>query len=263
MNTPVEPNMGRVRQPLKGKITFENVSFRYRPELPLVIKDFNLEMPAGGTLGIVGRSGSGKTTLTKLLQGLYPPFSGLVKIDGVDIREYEKSHLRTRIGVVLQENYFFSGTVRENISLTKPSATSEEIIYASSLAGAHEFVEKLPQGYDTFLEENASNLSGGQKQRLAIARALLTNPSILIFDEATSSLDPESEAVIQKNLAAITRGRTVIVVSHRLSMVVGAQRILVLDEGQRVAFGTHNELVNTPGIYRQFWQQQMGGGSNG
>ncbi|NLG12673.1 MAG: peptidase domain-containing ABC transporter [Lentisphaerae bacterium] len=263
MNTPVEPNMGRVRQPLKGKITFENVSFRYRPELPLVIKDFNLEMPAGGTLGIVGRSGSGKTTLTKLLQGLYPPFSGLVKIDGVDIREYEKSHLRSRIGVVLQENYFFSGTVRENISLTKPSATSEEIIYASSLAGAHEFVEKLPQGYDTFLEENASNLSGGQKQRLAIARALLTNPSILIFDEATSSLDPESEAVIQKNLAAITRGRTVIVVSHRLSMVVGAQRILVLDEGQRVAFGTHNELVNTPGIYRQFWQQQMGGGSNG
>jgi ATP-binding cassette subfamily B protein len=259
MNTPAEPNMGRVRAPLRGQVAFENVSFRYRPDLPLVIRDFSLEIPVGGSLGIVGRSGSGKTTLTKLLQGLYPPFSGLVKIDGIDIREIEKSHLRSSIGVVLQENYFFQGTVRENISLTKPSATAEEILRAAALAGAHEFIQTLPQGYDTVLEENASNLSGGQKQRLAIARALLTNPAILIFDEATSALDPESETVIKRNLAAIAKGRTLIIVSHRLSMLAGAQRILVIDKGEKVAFGTHQELLAQPGIYSQFWKQQMGG----
>ncbi|MBO7092641.1 MAG: peptidase domain-containing ABC transporter, partial [Victivallales bacterium] len=258
MNTPTEPNMGRVRAPLRGGITFENVSFRYRPDLPLAIHDFSLEIPPGGSLGIVGRSGSGKTTLTKLLQGLYPPFSGLVKIDGIDIREIEKSHLRSSIGVVLQENYFFHGTVRENISLTRPSATAEEIMRAAVLAGAHEFIQTLPQGYETVLEENASNLSGGQKQRLAIARALLTNPAILIFDEATSALDPESETVIKRNLAAIAKGRTLIIVSHRLSMLAGANRILVIDKGEKVAFGTHQELLAQGGIYSQFWKQQMG-----
>ena len=257
MNTKCEPNMGRVRHRVQGRVTFENVSFRYRPELPFAIDGFSLDMPAGASLGIVGRSGSGKTTLTKLLQGLYPPFSGLVKIDGIDIREYEKAHLRSNIGVVLQENYFFNGSVRENISLTKPSASGDEIIRAASLAGAHEFIQKLPQGYDTILEENAANLSGGQKQRLAIARALLTDPPILIFDEATSALDPESEAVIQRNLAAIARGRTIIIVSHRLSMVAGAQKIVVLDEGKMVAFGSHKELISKPGIYNQFWNQQM------
>ncbi|MCQ2396881.1 MAG: peptidase domain-containing ABC transporter [Lentisphaeria bacterium] len=255
----VEPNNGRVRQPVRGNISFENLNFRYRPDLPLAIKDFSLDIPAGTTLGIVGRSGSGKTTLTKLLQGLYPPFSGLVKIDGIDIRELEKSHLRSSIGVVLQDNYFFGGTVRENISLTKPSATGEEVLRAAAMAGAHEFIQTLPQGYDTGLEENASNLSGGQRQRLAIARALLTNPAILIFDEATSALDPESETVIQKNLGIIARGRTVIIVSHRLSMVAGAQKIIVLDKGLMVDVGTHSQLVERPGIYQQFWQQQMGG----
>ena len=263
MNTPAEPNTGRVRAPLHGGITFENVSFRYRPDLPLAIRDFSLEIPPGGSLGIVGRSGSGKTTLTKLLQGLYPPFSGLVKIDGIDIREIEKSHLRSSIGVVLQENYFFHGTVRENISLTRPSATAEEIMRAAAMAGAHDFIQTLPQGYETILEENASNLSGGQKQRLAIARALLTNPAILIFDEATSALDPESETVIKRNLAAIAKGRTLIVVSHRLSMLAGAQRILVIDKGEKVAFGTHQELLAQEGIYSQFWKQQMGSASAG
>lgn len=263
MNTPAEPNTGRVRAPLRGGITFENVSFRYRPDLPLAIRDFSLEVPPGGSLGIVGRSGSGKTTLTKLLQGLYPPFSGLVKIDGIDIREIEKSHLRSSIGVVLQENYFFHGTVRENISLTRPSATAEEIMRAAAMAGAHDFIQTLPQGYETILEENASNLSGGQKQRLAIARALLTNPAILIFDEATSALDPESETVIKRNLAAIAKGRTLIVVSHRLSMLAGAQRILVIDKGEKVAFGTHQELLAQEGIYSQFWKQQMGSASAG
>ncbi len=257
MNNPQESNAGRVRQPLRGNITFDNVSFCYQPGLPLVIKNFSLEIPIGCSLGIVGRSGSGKTTLTKLIQGLYPPFSGIIKIDGIDIREIEKSHLRGSIGVVLQDNYFFQGRVRENICLTKPSATTEEVIYVAKLAGADEFIVNLQQGYDTILEENAANLSGGQRQRLAIARALLTNPAILIFDEATSALDPESENIFQNNLTAIAKGRTVIIISHRLSMVARAQQILVLEQGQQAALGSHQELLAKEGIYREFWRQQM------
>ncbi|MCQ2378419.1 MAG: peptidase domain-containing ABC transporter [Victivallaceae bacterium] len=259
MNTPVEPMGGGVRNQLRGKVEFDHVSFQYRSDLPLVIKDFNLSITEGQTIGFVGRSGSGKTTLTKLLQGLYPVSQGVVRIDGIDIREIDKSHLRSSIGVVLQENYFFSGTVRENISLTKQSASLEEILYASKLAGADEFVQKLPRGYDTVLEENASNLSGGQKQRLAIARALLTNPPILIFDEATSALDPESECVIQQNLKAIARGRTVLIVSHRLSIVSHADRIVVIDKGEMSDSGTHRELLSREGIYKEFWSQQMRG----
>ena len=257
MNTPLEPAGGGVRNVLKGNIEFDNVTFQYRPDTPQVIRNFSLKIDQGMTVGIVGRSGSGKTTLTKLLQGLYPVQSGLIKIDGIDLREIDKAHLRSSIGVVLQENYFFNGTVRENISLTKRSAALEEIIYAAKLAGADEFVQKLPKGYDTMLEENASNLSGGQKQRLAIARALLTNPPILIFDEATSALDPESETVIQNNLAAIARGRTVLIISHRLSIVSNATKILVIDNGERTAFASHRELLAMPGTYSEFWHQQM------
>ncbi len=261
MNTPSEPQGGGVRNPLRGGISFEGVTFQYRPDLPSVIKNFTLDIPSGSTIGIVGRSGSGKTTLTKLLQGLYPVQQGLIKLDGIDLREIDKSHLRSSIGVVLQENYFFSGTVRENISLTKRNATNEEIIYASKLAGADEFVQKLPRGYDTVLEENASNLSGGQKQRLAIARALLSNPPILIFDEATSALDPESEHVVQTNLKAMARGRTVLIVSHRLSIVSHSDKIIVIDNGELSAAGTHKELLEKPGTYQEFWRQQMGGGA--
>jgi ATP-binding cassette subfamily B protein len=259
MNNPTEPSSGGVRNPLRGQITFDNVTFQYRPDLPSVILRFSLDIPLGSTIGIVGRSGSGKSTLTKLLQGLYPVTQGLIKIDGIDIREIDKSHLRSSIGVVLQENYFFSGTVRNNISLTKRNATIEEIIYAAKLAGADEFIQKLTRGYDTVLEENASNLSGGQKQRLAIARALLSNPPILIFDEATSALDPESEHVVQSNLKAISKGRTVLIVSHRLSIVSHSDNILVIDNGQRAAFGTHKELLAQPGTYQEFWNQQMRG----
>lgn len=260
MNTPTEPDGGGVRNSLRGQVTFENVTFQYRPDLPPAILRFSLDIPQGSTIGIVGRSGSGKSTLTKLLQGLYSVGQGLIKIDGIDIREIDKSHLRSSIGVVLQENYFFSGTVRDNISLTKRNATIEEIIYAAKLSGADEFIQKLTRGYDTILEENASNLSGGQKQRLAIARALISNPPILIFDEATSSLDPESEHVIQTNLKAISKGRTVLIVSHRLSIVSNADKILVIDKGERTDLGTHQELLEQPGTYREFWQQQMGRG---
>ncbi len=258
MNSPQEPAGGGVHNPLKGNISFENICFRYTPDTPQVIKNFELSIPAGATLGIVGRSGSGKTTLTKLLQGLYPLQSGLIKIDGIDIREIDKAHLRTNIGVVLQENYFFHGTVRENICLTKKSASMEEVIYATRLAGADEFVQELTKGYDTVLEENASNLSGGQKQRLAIARALLTNPPILVFDEATSALDPESESIIQKNLKAISKGRTVLIISHRLSMVHGSDMILVMDKGEKEALAPHSKLVKQAGVYKEFWHQQMG-----
>ena len=257
MNTPPEPMGGGVRNALKGGIEFDRVSFRYKPDLPLAVRDFSLNIQPGQTIGFVGRSGSGKTTLTKLLQGLYNVQQGIIRIDGIDIRELDKAHLRRNIGVVLQENYFFSGTVRENIALPKQNASLEEIIYAAKLAGADEFVQKMPRGYDTVLEENAANLSGGQKQRLAIARALLTNPPILIFDEATSALDPESETVIRHNLKAIARGRTVLIVSHRLSIVSHADRIAVIDNGAMAAVGTHRELVEQPGIYQDFWRQQM------
>ena len=257
MNARPEPDGGGVRNPFKGRITFEHVNFRYTADGPLVIRDLSFDIEPGSIIGIVGRSGSGKTTLTKLLQGLYPVQSGLVKIDGIDIREIDKVHLRNSIGVVLQENYFFSGTVRENLSLTKRNATLDEIIAVSRLAGADDFVQNLPKGYDTMLEENASNLSGGQKQRLAIARALLTNPRILIFDEATSALDPESENVIQENLPDIARNRTVLIISHRLSIVSGADKTIVLDKGELTDFAPHRELLTRQGIYKDFWSQQM------
>ena len=257
MNTPPEPAGGGVRNPIKGAIDFDKVSFRYRPDLPYAISDFSFQIRSGETIGLVGRSGSGKTTITKLLQGLYNVQQGIIRIDGIDIRELDKVHLRRNLGVVLQENYFFSGTVRENIALAKQNASLEEIIYSAQLAGADEFIQKLPRGYDSMLEENASNISGGQRQRLAIARALLTNPPILIFDEATSSLDPESEEVIRRNLRAIARGRTVIIVSHRLSIVCHADKIVSIDNGRITAVGTHKELMGQPGIYREFWNQQM------
>ena len=257
MNTRPEPGGGGVRNPFKGQINFEHVNFRYNADGPMILRDLTFELRPGQVVGIVGRSGSGKTTLTKLLQGLYPVMSGLIKVDGIDIREIDKVHLRNSIGVVLQENYFFSGTVRENLSLTKRNATLDEIITMTKLAGADDFIQNLPKGYDTMLEENASNLSGGQKQRLAIARALLTNPRILIFDEATSALDPESENVIQENLPMIAKGRTVLIISHRLSIVSGADMTIVLDKGELADFAPHKELLSKPGVYKDFWYQQM------
>ena len=258
MNHPVESVGGDIRPQLDGSIELERVSFRYAPDAKDAIHELSLKVRPGSVIGIVGRSGSGKTTLTKLLQGLYPLNSGIIRLSGIDLREISRSYLRSRIGVVLQENFFFSGTIRENLLRTKPDANTEELVMAARLAGIEEFISKLPRGFDTELEENATNLSGGQKQRLAIARALLPNPQVLILDEATSALDPESEEIVRRNLREIGRGRTMVIVSHRLSMVTEADAIAVLDEGELKQLGTHRELVSTDGIYRDFWRRQGG-----
>ena len=207
-------------------------------------------------LGIVGRSGSGKTTVTRLLQRLHSNYDGLIKIGGVDVREYDVDHLRRSLGVVLQESFLFSGSIRENIMVAKSDATFDEVVRAARMAGAEEFIDKLPRGYDTYVYEGSPNLSGGQRQRLAIARALIVDPRILIFDEATSALDPESEAIVSNNLARIGRGRTLIVISHRLSSLVASDAILVMERGSVADVGRHEELLKRCDIYSELWYQQ-------
>ncbi len=245
------------RPALKGDIVFDRVGFRYAPDLPNVLKEVSFVIPGGSTVGVVGPSGSGKTTLTRMLQKAYFPSSGTIRISDCYLNEIDTAHLRRNTGVVLQESFLFRATVAENIRAGHTAASREQIIQAALLAGADEFIVKLPQGYDTMLEEGAKNLSGGQRQRLAIARALLTRPEILIFDEATSSLDPESERIVRENLARIARERTVIVVSHRLSMLTGADSILVLQDGRLVGHAPHARLVQECPLYKKLWQQQM------
>jgi subfamily B ATP-binding cassette protein HlyB/CyaB len=234
---------------VKGEIVFDHVTFRYRPDAPEVLKDISLQIRPGEIIGIVGRSGSGKSTLAKLLQRLYLPERGALRVDGVDLNVADPAWLRRQIGVVQQENRLFNRSIRENIALTDPAAPMDKVIQAATLAGAHEFITLLPDGYNTRVEENGSNLSGGQRQRLAIARALLTQPRILIFDEATSALDVETEQVIQRNMAAICAGRTVIIIAHRLSAVRQAHQILAMDEGCIIERGTHAELLHRSGYY--------------
>ncbi|MET0322223.1 MAG: peptidase domain-containing ABC transporter [Duganella sp.] len=245
-----------LRPVLDGEIKFDNVIFRYPGAQNLALNKASFTIEKGTVVGIVGRSGSGKTTLTKLIQGLYPLQEGIVRFDGIDAREIELSHLRRQIGVVLQENFLFRGTVRENLSVTKPDATFEELVAAAVAAGADEFIERLPQGYDTVLEENASNLSGGQKQRLSIARTLVARPRILILDEAASALDPESEAIFIGNLSKIAVGRTVVMISHRLSTLVNADKIMVMQQGSLVDAGRHEELLTRSDTYQHLWNQQ-------
>lgn len=245
-----------LRSPLIGKVEFQNVRFRYPSASSNAIDNASFTIQPGTLFGVMGRSGSGKTTLTRLLQGLHPNQEGLIRIDGHDLREIDLDHLRASIGVVLQENFLFSGTIRENISAAKGHASMEEIIRAARLAGADEFIERLPKGFETMLEEGSSNLSGGQRQRLAIARALLTDPKILILDEATSALDAESEAIVQANLMSIARGRTVIVISHRLSSLVPADAIMVMDQGKVIDIAKHHELLERCEIYQHLWRQQ-------
>ena len=255
-----QPEEGRsghgVRAPLGGAVEFSKVTFTYKGAAAPALKDVAFEVPEGTTLGIVGRSGSGKTTITRLLQRLHSNYDGLIKIGGVDVREYDVDHLRRSLGVVLQESFLFSGTIRENIMVAKSDATFDEVVRAARMAGAEEFIDKLPRGYDTFVYEGSPNLSGGQRQRLAIARALVVDPRVLIFDEATSALDPESEAIVSNNLARIGRGRTLIVISHRLSSLVASDAILVMEHGSVADVGRHEELLKRCDIYSELWYQQ-------
>ena len=245
--------------PLTGRVTLDAVSFRYRPDGPKVLKNVSLDIASGEVIGLVGRSGSGKSTLTKLVQRMYVPERGRVLIDGMDLALADPSSLRRQIGVVLQENVLFNRSVRDNIALADPGAPLEAVIRAAQLAGAHEFILELSEGYDTLVGEHGSTLSGGQRQRIAIARALMTDPRILIFDEATSALDYESERIIQNNMQAICYQRTVIVIAHRLSAVRNANRIVVLDRGQVVEAGSHAELLShEAGHYARLHRLQQG-----
>ncbi|MDD3597298.1 type I secretion system permease/ATPase [Sulfuricurvum sp.] len=258
LNTPTEQtNDKAITLPkVEGSVTFDNIVFSYAPDAPAVLNGISAEIPIGSSVGLVGRSGSGKSTITKLIQRLYIPNSGTIYIDGVDIRHMNPKWLRNNIGVVLQENYLFSGTIKENISLSRPDAPMEHILAASRMAGADEFIAELSEGYDTQVGERGAALSGGQRQRIAIARALITNPRILIFDEATSALDYESERIIQENLKSIKQGRTMFIVAHRLTTVKECDIILVMEKGHIVERGSHEELMRLQGYYYKLYTQQ-------
>jgi subfamily B ATP-binding cassette protein HlyB/CyaB len=261
LNTPAEPTYaaGRARLPaIRGGIRFDHVMFRYRIDGPQVLHDVSFDVPAGQTVGIVGPSGSGKSTFAKLVQRLYVPESGRVLIDGMDLAMADPAWLRRQIGVVLQENVLFNRSVRENIALADPAMPMERVVAAARLAGAHDFILELTEGYDTIIGERGSTLSGGQRQRIAIARALVTDPRILIFDEATSALDYESERMIQENMKEIARGRTVLVIAHRLSTVRTMDRIVTLERGRVVEDGTHDTLIKTGGRYASLHLLQAG-----
>ena len=258
LNSPLEMQSGNAitLSHVEGAIKLDHLSFKYNVDAPLVLKNVNLEIKPGTKIGFVGRSGSGKSTLTKLIQRLYYTTEGTIYIDGIDIRNVNPVWLRTNIGIVLQENYLFSGTIKDNIALPRPNMPMEGIIQAAKIAGAHEFISKMPKGYDTEVGERGSSLSGGQKQRIAIARALISNPRILIFDEATSALDYESEKIIRENMAMISKGRTTIIIAHRLSTIKDCDWIVCFDEGEIVEQGTHDQLLASGGYYQKLYLSQ-------
>ncbi|MEO1043902.1 MAG: type I secretion system permease/ATPase [Pseudomonadota bacterium] len=261
LNAPAEPEHNPNRAslpPIKGQVEFDKVRFRYRPDAPEALRGVSVTIQPGEMIGIVGPSGSGKSTLTKLVQRLYVPEQGRVLVDGTDLSLVDPAWLRRQVGVVLQENILFNRSVRENIALSDPAMAMDRIIKTAQLAGAHDFILELPHGYDTMIEERGSNLSGGQRQRLAIARALVTDPSILILDEATSALDAESEEIIQNNLNAIAMGRTVMIIAHRLSAVRQCNRIMTVEAGEITEIGSHEELLAAGGRYAQLYNKQMG-----
>ena len=252
LNTPPEPKFNPARAALpaiRGDVTFDHVVFRYRIDGPEVLHDVSFSVSAGQVIGIVGPSGSGKSTVAKLVQRLYIPERGRVLVDGVDLAMVDTSWLRRQVGSVLQENVLFNQSIRDNIALPDPSMPIEQVVEAAKLAGAHDFILELPEGYDTVVGERGASLSGGQRQRIAIARALVTNPRILIFDEATSALDYESERIIQENMQRIAQGRTVFIIAHRLSTVRRSNRIITIDRGRLVEDGTHDELIKKGGRY--------------
>lgn len=259
--TPELTNRSTSLPRLAGAIELDQISFRYRPDAADVIRQVSLSIREGEVIGIVGRSGSGKSTLTKLIQRLYVPDRGRVLVDGQDIAIVDAASLRRQIGVVLQENNLFNRSVRDNIALSEPTASMDVVMEAARLAGAHDFICELAQGYDTVLGEHGVGLSGGQRQRIAIARALISNPRLLIFDEATSALDYESEKIVQDNMRSICSGRTVLIIAHRLSAVRAANRIIVMERGQIVETGSHDELLQMPdGIYAHLYGLQAGTG---
>ncbi|MCW6511353.1 peptidase domain-containing ABC transporter [Lichenifustis flavocetrariae] len=258
MHHPLEREPGRmgITPTITGRLTFDNVTFRYNGASTPALDRVSFTVEPGQVIGVVGRSGSGKTTVTRLIQAIQTAQEGSIRIDGVDIRNIDLPHLRRSIGVVLQENFLFRGTIRDNIAATRPSSSLDEVIEAAHMAGAHEFIERLPQAYETFVEENGANFSGGQRQRLAIARALLLRPKLLIFDEATSALDPESEAIVQEHLTEIAKGRTLLIVSHRLTSLAASDAILVLEHGQVLDFAPHNVLLTRCHVYQRLWLKQ-------
>jgi ATP-binding cassette, subfamily B, bacterial HlyB/CyaB len=261
LNAPTEPAFtpGRTALPdIRGTISFEHVHFRYKVDGPQVLHDITVTVLAGQVIGIVGSSGSGKSTFAKLVQRLYLPESGRILIDGVDLAMVDVSWLRRQIGVVLQENELFNRTIRDNIALADPGMPIERVIEVAKLAGAHDFILQLPQGYDSRVGEHGSSLSGGQRQRIAIARALILNPRILIFDEATSALDSESECIIQENMQWIVHGRTVLIIAHRLSAVRNCHQILTIEKGRIVESGSHDDLMKKGGRYASLWRLQGG-----
>jgi subfamily B ATP-binding cassette protein HlyB/CyaB len=260
LNQPVEASHpSRTTLPsLSGRVVFEDVVFRYRPDGPEVLRTVSFQVMPGKVMGIVGRSGSGKSTIAKLIQRLYIPERGRVLIDGIDLAQIDPVWLRRQVGVVLQENFLFNRSVRDNIALSDAGMAMERVVQAAKLAGAHDFILELPEAYDTMVGEHGCSLSGGQRQRIAIARALVTNPRILIFDEATSALDYESESIIQANLAQICQGRTVFIIAHRLSTVRPANRIYVIERGEIVEQGAHDELLKLNGYYARLHKHQDG-----
>ncbi|GAB6967550.1 peptidase domain-containing ABC transporter [Komagataeibacter kakiaceti JCM 25156] len=245
-----------LRPPIRGALSFSDVGFTYPGAAAPALSDITFHVPAGAMLGLVGRSGSGKSTITRLLQGVSRGYTGHLRLDGVDLREINLTYLRRSCGVVLQDNFLFRGTIRDNIIAGRPGLTLEDAVRAARLAGAEEFIERMPAGYDTWIEEGSTNISGGQRQRLAIARAVISDPRLLILDEATSALDPESEAVVNANLRHLAHGRTMVIVSHRLASLVDCSQICVLDRRRVVDIGTHGELLARCGLYRTLWMQQ-------
>ncbi len=257
INLPTEQHQSGLKNPSNGDILFNNLSFRYQPDMPYILQNFNLSIPQGETLGIVGTSGSGKSTLARLLLRLYAPEQGQITIDNQPLSTINMTTLRQQIGIVLQENFLFHQSVFDNIAQSKPNASLDEVINAAKMAGAHDFILKLPLGYDTLISEGGSSLSGGQRQRVAIARTLLSNPKIIIFDEATSALDDESQAIIQANMHQIAQGRTIITIAHRLSTIRNHQRIIVMQHGKIIEQGSHDELLMLNKQYKHLWTLQQ------
>ena len=260
LDTPRGMDDGDTPLPLdrvQGELRFENVTFAYRDGGP-VLKGLDLTIPAGRTTAIVGATGAGKSTVIKLMLRFYDPASGRVALDGFDLRELRMAHLRHAIGLVSQDVFLFHGTVRDNIAYGRPDADDETVRRAAEIAEAHAFIEALPQGYHTVVGERGQKLSGGQRQRLSIARAVLKDPPILILDEATSAVDNETEAAIQRSLERLAVGRTTVVIAHRLSTVRNADVIYVLDQGQVVEQGRHERLLEQDGVYAGLWQVQTG-----